>query len=385
MGLFDIAWNNIRRRKAKVFLLVLGLTIGVTTVVALQAITQTMRQDVGVKLDEFGANILIVPQSNSLSLSYGGLAVGSAAYDVGQLTTGDVAQILTIPNARNVSIIAPKLLSAAEIRDHLVLVAGVDFKSELRLKRWWRLIGKEPQSDDQALVGARLASLLGLSTGSPVHVGTRTFTIAAVLAENGQQDDDILFVDLGAAQDALGLPDTISLIEVSALCNACPIEDMVAQIRAALPQARVTALRQAVTLRMETVDQITRFAWALSGVVLVIGGLVVLTTMLGSVTERKREIGVFRAVGFRRAHIVYVILVEAALVSLVGGFLGWVIGMGTATFLAPSVAQTNIPVQWNPWLALGAVSIALVVGVVSSLYPAARAAQLDPTTALRAL
>jgi putative ABC transport system permease protein len=389
MKLIDIAWNNLHRRKGKVLLLVLGLTIGVTTVVALMAITRTMETDVATKLDEFGANILIVPRSDSLSLSYGGLPVSSAAYDVGELTVQDTDDILTIPNAANVSVIAPKLLSAVELsaqgQDQLVLVAGVDFEQELRLKKWWRLIGRPPETDDQAVAGARVASLLDLAVGSRVPVGERSFEIVAILAENGTQDDDMVFVDLGAAQQALGRPDGISLIEVAALCTACHIDDMVAQIQEALPQARVTGLRQAVSLRMETVGQVTRFAWALSAVVLVIGGLVVLTTMLGAVAERRREIGVFRAIGFRRAHIVRVILAEATLMSLTGGILGWLIGMGTATFLAPTVAQVSVAVNWDPLLAAGAVTVALFVGLLSSLYPAIRAAQLDPTTALRAL
>jgi putative ABC transport system permease protein len=385
MDLFDIAWSNLRRRKARVLLLVLGLTIGVTTVVALQTITRTLEADVGNKLDEFGANILVVPHSNSLSLSYGGLTVSSATFDVGELTDRDVAQIWTIPNARNLSIVAPKLLSAAEVGERSVLVAGVDFESELRLKPWWALEGSEPGADDHAIVGSRVAELLGLSLGSLVQVGGQTFQMVAVLAENGQQDDDMLFVDLGAAQRALNRPGVVSLIEVAALCTACPIEQMVSQIQAALPQARVSALRQAVTLRMEMVGQLMRFSWAVSAVVLVIGGLVVLTTMLGAVTERKQEIGVLRAVGFRRRHIVNIILTEATLVSLLGGLLGWLTGMGTAVVLAPLVTQASLPVSWDPLLALWAVTIALVVGVAASVYPAVRAARLDPTTALRAL
>jgi len=76
--------NNLARRKGRMALLVLGLTIGVATdVVTLVAITETMQADVAVKLDEYGANILIVPKANDLSLSYGGVTVASAAFDVG--------------------------------------------------------------------------------------------------------------------------------------------------------------------------------------------------------------------------------------------------------------------------------------------------------------
>jgi len=385
MALFDIAWNNICRRKGRVLLLVLGLAIGVTTVVALQTITRTLQADVGNKLDEYGANILIVPRSNSLSLSYGGLSVPSATFDLQTLTDRDLAQVWTIPNAANISIVAPKLLSVAEIREQAVLVAGVDFESELRMKPWWQLKGSRPQSDDQALVGSRVAELLDLSIGSEVQVGGQVFRVVSALAETGQQDDDMLFVDLRAAQQALNRPGAISLVEVAALCIACPIEDMVAQIQTALPQAQVTALRQAVTLRMELVGQLTRFSWALSAVVLVIGGLVVLTTMLGSVTERKQEIGVLRAIGYRRRHIVNVILSEALLVSTLGGMLGWLAGTGAAVILTPMVTQVDLAVSWDAQLALWAVTIAAAVGVLSSIYPAARAAQLDPTTALRAL
>ena len=195
----------------------------------------------------------------------------------------------------------------------------------------------------------------------------------------------MLFIDLRAAQTLLGQPEAVSLIEVSALCIACPIEEMVAQISQALPQARVTAMRQAVTLRMETVRQLAQFTWALSAVVLVIGALVVFTTMLGVVTERRAEIGVFRAIGFRQTHIVGIVLIEAAAVSAVGGLLGWVGGMVAGTLLAPVFVQVNSPVVWNPWLAFGAMGAAILVGQLSSLYPAIRAARLDPCTALRSL
>jgi putative ABC transport system permease protein len=119
---------------------------------------------------------------------------------------------------------------------------------------------------------------------------------------------------------------------------------MVEQIAGVIPQGRVTALRQAVTLRMETVGQLQRFALAVSAVVIAIGGLVVLTTMLGAVVERRQEIGLFRALGFRQRHVMSIILGEAAAVSLAGGLLGWLVGMSTAVALAPRLVNITTPV-----------------------------------------
>ena len=206
MALFDIAWNNIRRRKGRVLLLVLGLTIGVTTVVALQTITRTLQADVGNKLDEYGANILIVPKDNDLSLSYGGVTVTSAAYDVGDLTLTDLDRIQTIKNARNISIVAPKLLGTISLDGRSVLAAGVRFVDELRLKQWWRIDGEEPAAPKDVLVGLRLAQTLSLGPGAIVEINNQAFRVAGVLTENGSQDDDILFIDLAVAQQVMNKP-----------------------------------------------------------------------------------------------------------------------------------------------------------------------------------
>ena len=406
MTLFDLVLNNLRRRKGRMILLLLGLAVGVATVVAMVAITDALQADITGKLDEYGANILIVPQSNALALSYGGVSVASATYDVGELSLSDLDSIKTIKNAKQISIVSPKLLGAVPMGGRLAMIAGVRFPDELKLKRWWRLDGKvdelgEDQTalqdwkmpellflelePDEALAGKRLADELKLSRGSTIEIAGQPFRVHGILAENGSQDDDILFIDLSAAQRVLNKPNSISLIEVAALCTECPVEDMVKQIGEVLPQAKVTALRQSVTLRMETVEQLGRFALALSMVVMVIGALVVLTTMLGSVAERRQEIGLFRALGFRQMHVMQVILSEAALVSLAGGALGWLAGMGAAMVLAPRAANLAASVSWNPWLAVGAIGAALLVGLAASLYPAKRAAQLDPTTAMRSL
>jgi putative ABC transport system permease protein len=120
--------------------------------------------------------------------------------------------------------------------------------------------------------------------------------------------------------------------------------------------------------------------------VVLVGCLLVLVTMTGSVRERTSEIGVFRAIGFRRSHIMTIVLLEAAVISTVAGALGYGAGLGITKLALPFVSEaSDAVISMDPMLAGGAVAIALALGLLSSLYPATVAANMDPNEALRTL
>ncbi len=383
MRLTDISLNDLRRRKSKMAFLVVGLLVGVATVVTLVSITQAMHADIQDKIDQFGANILITPKSDELSLSYGGVTVSNTSFDIKELHSNDAATIRTIDLRANLATVAPKLIGAVDTSAGKALLVGVVFTEELKIKKWWRIVGAEPATDTDILLGYRAAAKLGAMPGNSLQIGGKTLKVVGTLEETGGQEDSLIVSDLATAQAILDKPNAISLIEISALCKACPVEEIVKQIEGVLPNAKVTALSQAVRGRQQTVDQLTSFSVAVSAVVLLIGALVVLTTMMSSVNERTREIGIFRAIGFRRSHVARVILTEAFVVSLLGGVLGWLIGMLASQALGPAVAQLTVPVKWDPILAGGAVGLSIAVGMAASAYPAMRAANLDPAEALR--
>jgi ABC-type transport system, involved in lipoprotein release, permease component len=174
------------------------------------------------------------------------------------------------------------------------------------------------------------------------------------------------------------------MVEVAALYADAPVGDIARQIAAVMPGTKVTTMQEAVKGRQHAVDQFRSFSYAIVGVVIAIEALVVFITMMGSVAERTHEIGVFRAIGFRRVHITRLILIEAVIASVLAGVLGYLAGMGTTYVVLPLVAH-SAEVTWAPFLGPAALALAVVIGALASLYPALRAGKLDPTEALRAL
>src|SRR5512143_2263710 len=190
--------------------------------------------------------------SEGLPLSYGGITVSAVSAGGRELTTGDIEKISAIKNSQNISTIAPKLLVQTGVKGTKVLLAGVNFPAERRLKKWWRVAqGTTPREGAEALVGKDAASRLKLSPGDTIELGRGSLVVSGVLDGTGSQDDGLIFADMAWVQRHFGMKNAVSLIELSALCGGCPIEDMVAQVNAMLPGARAVAVKETVELKMQ--------------------------------------------------------------------------------------------------------------------------------------
>jgi putative ABC transport system permease protein len=385
MTLKDIALKNLKRRKTKAGFVFAGLLIAVSSVVAFVTLIESLTHGINTKLEQYGANILIVPKTENLSLNYGGLTIGGVLYEMQEIQQKELRKIRAIKNAQNVAAVGPMVLGAVEVKGKRVLLAGMDFGEVPMLRPWWIPRGEFPVKE-QILAGAEAARILGIASGETVETGGRSLAISGVLEPTGSQDDQILFAPLSTAQAVLGKEGRISMAEVAALCHGCPIEDMVEQISQVLPGAQVMAIKQVVKGRMDALDHFRRVAYVLSGIVAFVAGLVVLVTMMGSVRERTSEIGIFRAIGFRKSHVMKIILLEAGIISALAGFCGYLAGLGATRLALPFFSEgQGVSIALDPALAGGAVGLALILGLLASIYPALLAARLDPQEALRAL
>ena len=383
MRLSHIALRNMRRHWTRTLMLAVLITSVVAVVASLYFVNRSADSDLANKVDEYGANITVVPRSQELPLTYGGVRLGGLTYDARPLTMGDVALIRTIKNRENLNRVAPKLLELAEVQGVSLMAAGVQWDQELGLKQWWQIEGRAPSGAQDVLLGSRAAARLGKQAGSTIELRGQEFLVAGILQPTGSQEDDILFLDLATAQRLWSRPGEVSFVEVSAWCSSCPIEDISAQISTVIPSSRVSALSKAIESREILVGQFRLFSIVVSAFMVVAGGLVILASTLGAVRGRRGEIGVFRALGFRRRHVMEIVLLENLVVGFAASVAGVLIAVLVSGPFARLVAGVSAPAAPAAGVMLVAIGAATLLVLVSSLYPALVASRLSPLVALR--
>ena len=383
MRLERITLINIKKHFGRLALLTLALTVVVATVATLYTLSRLMNEDFQKKLDEYGSNMVIVPKTDDLPLSYDGVPLGNVALTDKHLKDSDINDLKTIKNKENLAVIAPKIIGIAKLKRREAIIVGVDFPKELKIKRWWKLrAGRKPKrGTDQILAGAAAATRHNLKVGQTVEIKGDIFTLAGILEEVGSPEDQPIYIDLKRAQTIFDRPAQLDILEVSVWCYNCPINLIVGQASEKLPHAKVSAVRQVAETRDKVVTQFSIFAVVLSVVMASVGGLIIFTNMLAAVRERRHEIGIFRAVGFRRLNILEIILFETVIVALVSGVAGYLIAVVAAWFLAPTLG-IGVPVEINLTVAYFSVLGTLLLTLISSLYPALSAANMSPTIAI---
>jgi putative ABC transport system permease protein len=415
MNLARISVKNLIRRKTKMTFVLLGLVIGIATTISIYSVVETMKAEMAGQLAAYGANVVITADTGEISFSYGGISIPEVLFDVEKLKMDDLSAISGVPSFTMVRAVIPSLLGMVQVNGQDVVIAGSDLKRDFSVKPWLRFRNMLKQETTQepvangsgmaadkldlsredfdslhlgsaeVILGANVSYNLSLFPGDPIILNGKSFRVAAILQKNGSSEDNEVLMDLAAAQELMAKPDEISVIELSADYNLGSEEVLLAQLEEALPTAKIISLRKVMLDQDELVTRLTRFGTAISIIVLIAGLLVAALTMTSAVRERTREIGIFRAIGFRKVHIAKILLLEGIMVSTAAGILGYTIGTVIARVSGPLLADAALLVPWRLDLFGLSILLAWVIGSLASIFPVWQAARLDPAEAIHHL
>ena len=396
LKLYQIVIKDITRRKKRVLYASLGVVIGVATIVAVLTIALAGETNIYSQLEKYGANLVVMPAISDIDVGLGGLNLGTLAVgenyisenelpQVRQIADGMIKEALGIEDDSDIATIAPRLYMGTEIKGKSVIVVGVNPQQERQLKTWWRIgEGEYLEHADQALAGAMAADVLELNVGDKITLNGMEVDIAGILEETGSDEDYQVFLHIETAQQAFDKEGLVSSIDVRALCSACPTSDIAVSINGNITGVRAVAVKQIAETEMGMMEKVRKFLLALAGITLAVGCFGVVNTMLSSVHERIKDIGIMRAVGASRNQIIRIFLYEAIIIGVAGGILGYVVGALLAYIVGPlifgGVAVTYVLQYFLPTLAL-----ATIIAVIATVYPAFRASKIKVADSFRSL
>ena len=394
--LVGLALSRLGTGKLRTALTMLGIIIGVASVVALVSVAEGATQGISNQLQALGTNLLTVSPGFSTTGATRG-AIGSAT----TLTLDDASALATLDDVQTVApeLTTNKLVIAGNQNETTRLVGTTPgYLSVFAYQIWVGTFLSQASVDDNlrvAVIGATTATNLDLtssSIGSTIDVGGLPFQLVGILQPKGGTTtaDDQVVIPISTAHELFIGSDSVSAIGLSATSQDA-INTVSAEITTTLDQrhgitstgtADFTIATQAQLLGTvsSVSDVLTLLLAGIASISLLVGGIGIMNIMLVSVRERTREIGIRKAIGARGRDILSQFLVEALALSLAGGIIG--IGVGVvASFGIGTYAGWGF--VFNPVTVVVAVGFSLIVGIVFGVWPASQAARLDPVVALR--
>ena len=406
-----MAFRSLWANKLRSSLTMLGIIIGVSSVITLMSVGRGAQAEIDRTFSQLGANIVFVQPSNPDAPGLAGL---SPAFSTLSLTMDDANAITK--NVQDVIAVAPTNENFVEITARGESINSVIHGStpayldayNFEVASGQFITDREVNGRDMVIVfGSKAATdLFGADDpiGQTVIIKNKRFIVIGVLAAKGGtflgfSMDSVAITPITTYQARLfsqrtaSGEDAVQSISVQVAKNAS-VDNVTQDIKDLLRKRHriaqdkkndfaVYTSQQALDIAQQVTGVFTIFLGAISGISLVVGGIGIMNIMLVSVTERTKEIGLRKAIGAKKGDILLQFMLEAATLSLAGGAVGLFVGWSISTIISLiSISGQTIQATVTMDIVLLAISVSAIIGLVSGIYPAARAASLDPINAL---
>lgn len=374
--------RNITRRRSRLAFTLLGITVGIASLVTLLSLGTGLEKEVRKQADVLGAHLVVTPK-------------GWCAYEQISVLTGE-----TLPEAipdKDVQKIAsikgiqalPYLTERTAIRNQPVPVVGILPEPMKAFKKWEVEKGDYRFDRKGLVVGHGIARQFNLFVDDVVALRGKEFRIRGILSEVGNRDDLAIYLDLAVAQALYGVGDKVSFVSVK-VDDISQIDKYILEIQNTANVA-VVSDKQLLRSVLGIVGAVGNALQLIAAVAILAACFGIINTMMAAIYERKREIGILQAIGAKRKTIFSLFLAESGFYGLLGGLLGVVAGFLFSYAAAPYISQNEFTAFLgseqtvrlsDPVITFEALAFSVTVAVLSGIYPAWKASRLTPVEAI---
>ena len=407
--------KSLLKRKSRIAIAIISVIMGAAIATALLSVSMDVSEKVGQEFRKYGANLMVVPDSETIEVGFPGLDFGSVT-EQRYINESDLWKIKTIYWRDNILGFTPLLYQVVTVGEGLseqeVVLTGTYFNRDIEIiepydpekddpffntgiqtiSPWWNVQGNwigDQYDTSSCMIGVNVQKKLNLNIGdiftvkyseNGLNETSHNLKVVGIIDTGGNEDNQI-FVNLQVAQSLTSREDKVHTVQVSALCNACPVETFAEEIEEKIPNVEAKTVKQLVNAEMNILNKIENMMFLVTIIALLASALGVMTTMTTSVIERQKEIGLMKSVGAENKKIVALFLSEAAIIGVIGGILGFIIGVVIAQFIGLSVFNSSITPRFE--IIFVAIGISVGVSLLASILPVRRAVKVEPAIVLR--
>ena len=367
MSFLKFILKNPFRRKNSAILAIVGIAIGIFVIVALGGITEGL-------INSFEETV----HAGGADFSISGKETGDSAYGTNTISSNWTEKIANVSGVDEAYPIYVVLTSVGN--DYMNTLIGIDPNgtalADISMKEG-RIF---EDNASEAILGEVYAEDNNYSVGDSIKINREDFEIVGIYKTGDQSMASGVFTSISKVGDLMDDEDSISNIYVKVKKGVDPQE--VADSIDEKYGDNITTITSVMEMEQmaDMLNMLEASTWAISLLAIVVGGLGIINTMLMSVFERTREIGVLKAVGWSDRKILTMIIGESLVITIVSAIIGSIVGFLACLLLGPKIGLDPV---FTPKIFIQAFSIAIIVGIIGGVYPAIKAVKLPPTEALR--
>jgi putative ABC transport system permease protein len=384
MNTIKLVCKNLFRRKGRFIFTLLGISIGMASFVALLSLGGSMRGEVTRQAQAMGANFMIMPEDicvfNLIAIVTGETISESMPYEIFERI--EVLDGITV---------IPHLTQKAAVKDMPSVIVGI-LPEQTRSFREWEISDGEyftSQDTGAVVIGTDFAKRRELNVGDVITIRNEQFTVKGIIAANYSNDDMTAFLPLEDAQRVFEKEEIISYM--SAKVDDMSKMEYYESAIVAVANVQVATDEQLLGSVLAILGSVNITLQLVAAVALIAAAFGIINTMMTAVYERRREIGIMRAIGAKRGDIFKIFVLESGLYGFLGGIVGVSVGLLVSVFAGDFISQIGAndllkgatpQANFDIALILTAIGFSLVISVISGLYPAWKAAKLTPVEAI---